>query len=166
LQVRPIQEPANGTNKGKNRRKKVKPVGPSAESAKNGATKPSPDDRHDQDDEREVEDVLKLSGSPDLDVLGTTRDPTDEDTLRVAEVGPSKSARGVIISSAGPARRRTTRGDGKRRASRATSVGFGPEAQLASKWLSSAQVRQLEKDTGMCRMLQRALLILFLKVSL
>ena len=147
----PIQEQVNETNEGKKRRKRVNAVDLSAESAK--ATKASPNNPSDQDDEQEVEESLKFSGPPDLDALRTTGDTADEDVLRTVGPGPSKSAQGVMVSDAKPSKRRVARAGSKRGASNATATGLGPEALLASKWLSSAQVKQLEKDTGACRML-------------
>lgn len=147
LQVGIIQDLANETNRGKNRQNKVKPADVSTEPAKNQATKPPPDDNN---DEREVEETLKLPDSPNLGALGVNRDMADEDIL---EIGPSKSAQHVIVSDSKPFKRRVIREGNKERANNTTTIGFGPEAQLASKWLNSAQVKQLEEDTGMCRIL-------------
>jgi hypothetical protein len=146
LQIGPIQKPASETTKDRNRRKKTRPV---AESASNEAIKPSPND---QEDEWEVEESLKVTGPSELDALGITRDTADEDILRAVVIGPSQPVRGGIVSGAKPAKRQASRMGGKKRANNATAIAFGPEAQLVSKWLSSAQVKQLEKDTGTCQM--------------
>jgi hypothetical protein len=144
-----MQEPANKTEKDKNRRKKVKPVNVSTDSAKNEVTNPSPNGHDDQGDEQEVEESLKFPGPPDLDALGIATDTTDEDTLQAVGVRLSKSSvRDVIVGGTKPASRQVTREGGKMRASKAAAVRPGPETQLASKWLNSAQVKQLEKDTG------------------
>jgi len=150
LQVGLIQEPANETNGGKNGQRQVKPADISTELAKNEATKPSPDNSN---EEQEVEETLKLSGLPVPDALRINRGTTDEDISRAAGISPSKSAQDVLVIDAKPLKRRVIREGDKKRASHTTTISSGPEAQLASKWLNSAQVRQLEKDTGMCRML-------------
>jgi len=96
---------------------------------------------------------LNVSDLPVLDALGITRDTADEDILRAVVIGPSQPAHDVIVSGAKPAKRQATQLGSKKRASSVTTIAFEPEAQLASKWLSSAQVKQIEKDTGTCRML-------------
>lgn len=96
---------------------------------------------------------MKVAGPSELDALGITRDPADEDTSRAVVIGPSQPARGQIVSGANPTKRQATRVGGKMPGSNATTIAFEPEAQLASRWLSSAEVKQLEKDTGTCRML-------------
>lgn len=96
---------------------------------------------------------MKDSDLPGDNTLGITRDTADEDILRTVVIGPSQPKRGTIVSSMRPARHRATRVDGKRRASNATAITSGPEAQLASRWLSSAEVKKLEKDKGPCRIL-------------
>ena len=150
LQVGLIGKLANKTNGGKNGQKKVEPVDLSTGHAENQATKSSPDNSK---DEREVEETLGLSDPLNLGALGITRDTADEDILRVMGIDPSKSTQDVIVSDTKPVKRRVIQGDDKKRANSATAIGFGPEAQLASRWLTSAQVRQLEKDTGMCSVL-------------
>lgn len=145
-----MEELANETNGGKNGQKKVEPVDLSTGGAENQATKPSPDNIQ---DEREVEETLELSDPLNLGALGITRDTTDEEILPVVGIGPSKSTQDVIVSDAEPVKHRVIQGDDKKRANSATAIGFEPEAQLASRWLTSAQVRQLEKDTGMCYVL-------------
>lgn len=110
---------------------------------------------------------MKDTGPPGHDTLGITRDTADEDILRAVVVGPSQPARSRIVSGMQPAKRRATRVGGKKRASNPTATTSRPEARLASRWLSSAEVKQLERDTGTCRILWTAFLSsLFLKVSL
>ncbi len=96
---------------------------------------------------------MNVTGPPELDTLGIRPDTADEDTLRAVAIGPSQPARGGIVSGTKPAKRRAARLGDIKGTSNATAFAFGPEAQLASRWLSSAEVRQLEKDTGTCRIL-------------
>jgi hypothetical protein len=110
---------------------------------------------------------LNVSDPPDFDAFGITRDTGDEDILRAVVIGPSQPARDIIGGDTKPVKRRAIQHGGKKDTSTATAIAFGPEAQLASKWLNSAQVKQLEKDTGTCRMSWTAFLSFFyLKVSL
>ena len=123
---------------------KVKPV---AESAKNEATNPSPTD---QEDEWEVEESLNTIDPPEPDTLIITPVTDDEDILRAVATAPSQPAYGGIVKGTKPAKRRAARVGGNKDTSNATAIAIGAEAQLASRWLSSAELRQLEKDTGMC----------------
>ena len=95
---------------------------------------------------------MNVTSPPERDTLGITRDTADEDTLRAVVIGPSRSARG-IVSGTRPAKRRAARVGSKQDTSNTTAISSGPEAQLASRWLSSAEIKQLEEDTGTCRVL-------------
>lgn len=96
---------------------------------------------------------MKVAGPSELDALGITRGPADEDILRTVVIGPSQPARGQIVSGTNLTKRQATRVGDKMPGSNATAIALGPEARLSSRWLSSAEVKQLEKDTGTCRML-------------
>ena len=90
---------------------------------------------------------------PEPDTLIITPYTDDEDTLPAVVIGPSQPAYGGIVNGTRPAKRRAARVGGNKGTSNAATIALGPEAQLASKWLSSAEVKQLEEDTGTCRVL-------------